>query len=163
MEPQVRLMHPLPRERVDGEEPEVLGTGSQGRGPTGHRAAGSGQALSPGSGRDPGPWVQGQPWLLWPRAHLQERQGLLPLDHGGAPVLHQLRLRAAGQPGVSPRCPPSHRGLRAEPSDTPRPPPACLLPERPEGLGLPGAQGPGQGWRWQAVCPPRLTSTPTPP
>ena len=50
MEPQVRLMRPLPKERADREEPEVLGTESQGWGPTGHQAAGSGQALSPGSG-----------------------------------------------------------------------------------------------------------------
>lgn len=50
MEPQVRLMRPLPREREDGEEPEELGTGSQGRGPTGHQAAGSGQAPAQGAG-----------------------------------------------------------------------------------------------------------------
>lgn len=78
MEPQVDASSP--REREDGEEPEELGTGSQAGA---YRASGSRlwAGSAQGAGGIRGPWVRGQPWLLWPRAHLQERHRD-SLDHG---------------------------------------------------------------------------------
>ena len=75
-------MRPLPGERADGEEPEVLGRGLRAGGPPGIGQQAPGRPSAQGAGGVWGPWVRGQPWLLWPRAHLQDCQGLLPLDYG---------------------------------------------------------------------------------
>lgn len=157
MEPQIQADRPLP-----GRGRRGAGRAEADLGPGAYRASGSRlwAGLSPGSERDPRPWVRGQPWLLWPRKLTYKSARDSFRWTRGAPLLHQLR-RAAGQPGVSLRCPPSG-GLRAGTSDTTRP----LLPpaRRPEGLGFPGDPGARAGVEGgQAVCPPETHKRPYPP
>lgn len=107
----VETRAPTSRQAGWGEGLEPNGAGGQAGSPCpGERAAvrtprgtraGRGEGLGPGRREAVGlgsrllPWVVGPTCTAWPRAHLQDREGRLPLDHWGAPVLHQLCLWAA--------------------------------------------------------------------
>lgn len=112
MEPQVRLMRPLPREREDGEEPEELGTGLRAGGLPGIRQ----QALG--------------------RPQPRERAGSGTLGAGPtlAAVAQGSPTRAPGTPSAGPRgstspspaSPSGSRTTRGEPPLPAFPPgPAC--------------------------------------